>query len=351
MIGRNWKYPMAFLLVILLAGTFFHSFLNRENVLPATERRFPVMGTICHIRLTGEAGTSAEKMKAAADAVQDTFYRIEKICNIFDEKSALSRINQALEKSLQAKCPEEDLWKILLEARFFYQYTEGAFDVTIAPLMRLWGFHRKNVRLPSPGEIAEAKKNTGLDKCIFNDTKRLISSRKGFYPQFDLGGIAKGYALDKAAETAAKYGIRRGLLNLGGNLRTLELPPTEKKKNHMIGIRDPRGGQKSIEIIAMPNNMSMATSGNYERYAVIDNIRYTHILDGRTGHPVSGMLSVTVLTPQGIHSDALSTGIFILGENFAEKVYKDFPGTSILLFREEKGKLIRKSWGKFSIRK
>ena len=179
----------------------------------------------------------------------------------------------------------------------------------------------------------------------------MISSRKGYSPQFDLGGIAKGYALDRAAATAAEHGIRRGLLDLGGNLRTLELPPSGKKKNHIIGIRDPRGGHKSIEIISMPNNMSMATSGNYERYVVIDNIRYTHILDGRTGHPVSGMLSVTVLTPEGVHSDALSTGIFILGESFAEKVYKDFPGSSILLFREEKGKLIRKSWGIFSIKK
>ena len=345
------KYLTALLLVLFLAGTFLYSFLNREDILPSTQRRFPVMGTLCQFRLTGEKGTSPEKMKEAADAVQDTFYRIEKICNIFDKTSSLSRINQALEKSIQAECPEEDLWKILLEARFFYRYTGGAFDVTIAPLMRLWGFHRKKAILPASGEIASAKKNTGLDKCIFDDTAKMISSRKGYSPQFDLGGIAKGYALDKAAETAAKYGIRRGLLDLGGNLRTLELPPEKKKKNHLIGIRDPRGDNKSIEKIEMPNNMSMATSGNYERYVVIDNIRYTHILDGRTGYPVSGMLSVTVLTPRGVHSDALSTSIFILGESFAEKVYKDFPGTSILLFREEKGLLIRKSWGIFSIKK
>ena len=346
------KYLTIILLVFFLAGTFFYSYFNRENdILPSTERRFPVMGTICCFRLTGESGTSAEKLKEAADAVQDTFYRIEKICNIFDEKSALSRINLALKNSSPAECAEEELWKILLEARFFYEYTEGAFDVTIAPLMRLWGFHRKKALLPSSVEIASVKKNTGLDKCIFDERKKMISSRKGYFPQFDLGGIAKGYALDKAAETAAEYGIRRGLLDLGGNLRTLELPPGRKKKNHLIGIRDPRGGHKSIEKIKMPNNMSMATSGNYERYVVIDNIRYTHILDGRTGYPVSGMLSVTVLTPRGVHSDALSTSIFILGESFAEKVYKDFPGSSILLFREENGVLIRKSWGIFSIKK
>ncbi|MBR2364656.1 MAG: FAD:protein FMN transferase, partial [Lentisphaeria bacterium] len=195
------------------------------------------MGTICFFRLAGEEGTNAEEMKLAADAVQDTFYRIEKMCNIFDEKSELSRINRALKEGHEVKCSSE-LWSLLQEARFFYRYSSGAFDVTIAPLMRLWGFHRKNVSLPSEDSIGTVKKNTGLDKVIFYGEKCTLSSGAGT-PRFDLGGIAKGYALDKAAETAEKYGIRRGLLNLGGNLRTLKLPPQRNKKNHCIGIRDP----------------------------------------------------------------------------------------------------------------
>ena len=342
------KFIIAFLLVFLLAGTFLYSLLTYESPLPSEERRFPVMGTVCQFRLTGEEGTSPEMVRKAADAVQDTFYRIEKLCNVFDEKSALSRINRALKNSSSAKCPENDLWEILLAARYFYRYSGGAFDVTIGPLMRLWGFYRKKAHLPSGEEITVIKKSTGLDHCIFDDTKQIKVIGMGCVPQFDLGGIAKGYALDKAAETAAQYGIKRGLLDLGGNLRTLEFSSERKEKYHLIGIRDPKGGSSCAEKIKMPGNMSISTSGNYERYVVINNIRYTHILDGRTGIPVSGMLSVTVMTPEGIHSDALSTAIFILGENFAEKVYKDFPDTSIVLFREEKGQIIRKGWGRFA---
>lgn len=301
------------------------------------------MGTVCSFTLTGDENTAWEDLYKAADKVQETFYAIEKSCNIFDEKSELSKLNSAM-KNAPVKCSEM-LWQILLKARFFHQYSSGAFDVTIQPLMRLWGFYRKKQVLPSAEEIRKVKKNTGLEKVIF-DVKKQTVFAGGSGRAFDLGGIAKGYALDKAAECAASLGIRRGLLDLGGNLRSLELPPGKNKEAHIIGIRDPNGGQNCIETVKMPNNMSIATSGNYERYVVIDNIRYTHILDGRTGRPVSGMLSVTVLTPEGVDSDALSTSIFILGEKFAEKVCKDFPRTSVLLFREENGKIVRKSFGR-----
>ncbi|MBO4303075.1 MAG: FAD:protein FMN transferase [Lentisphaeria bacterium] len=306
------------------------------------ERNFPVMGTVCSFRLVGEAGRSPEEMALAADAVQESFREVERICSRFDEKSELSSLNRNMHRS-----PVKVsllLWGILVEAKFFHSYTSGAFDVTIAPLMGLWGFHRKKALLPSREAIARTKAETGLEKVVFGEKEHSLFSPSGKL-SFDLGGIAKGFALDYAAETAAKHGIRRGLLDLGGNLRSLELPPGNGKKNHIIGIRDPRGGNFSVEKIELPNGMSIATSGNYERYVLIGGIRYTHIIDPRTGSPVSGMLSATVLTRGSMWSDALSTSVFILGESFAEKVCSDFPETSVLLFREEKGKILRRSFG------
>ena len=345
-------YPTRFLcisfcILLLFFSVLFFFLQGRKTFLPTVERRFPVMGTVCAFRLTGEAGKSMEEMNQAADAIQDTFYKMEKLCNIFDEKSALSEINRKIKDYKIAECPGE-LWEIFREAGFFYSYTCGAFDVSISPLMRLWGFYRKKGVLPASSAIAETRKNTGWDKFIFDGKKRTVALRAGSLAQMDLGGIAKGYALDKAAEKAAEMGIKRGLLDLGGNLRSLPLPPQKDRKNFLIGIRDPLGGSSWVENVEMPNNMSMATSGNYERYVVINNTRYTHILDARTGYPVTGMLSVTVLTSKGIHSDALSTSIFILGEDFAEKVCKEFPSTSVLLFREENGKIIRRGWGIFA---
>lgn len=340
-------FRICFFILLLSSLILFSLLYEKKSILPTVERRFPVMGTVCSFHLTGEAGKSMEEMLLAADAVQDTFYEIEKLCNIFDEKSVLAEINRQIKNGNKAEYPEE-LHELFFQAGFFYSLTSGAFDVTIAPLMRLWGFYRKKGVLPAPSAIEETRKNTGWDKFSFDEKNRIITPAHGSKAQFDFGGIAKGYALDKAAEKAVQMGIKRGLLDLGGNLRSLPLPPDKDKKHFLIGIRDPLGGKSFVETIKMPANMSMATSGNYERYVVIGKTRYTHILDARTGTPVSGMLSVTVLTPKGVHSDALSTSIFILGEEFAGKVCKEFPATSVLLFREEKGKIIRKGWGLFA---
>lgn len=344
---KNKKLPVIFLLILFIAGVFLFSFFHREEKkLPEVTRRFPVMGTICSFRLAGNSSMTEEELQKAAQEVQNTFFQIEKMCNIFDEKSELSILNSKMSRS-PVQC-SGSLWELLQEARFFHQYSSGAFDVTIRPLMLLWGFHRKKASLPAESRIKETKNDIGLSRILFDEKNHSVFAPPPGKPQFDLGGIAKGYALDKAARTAAEYGIKRGLLDLGGNLRSLELPPQKNKPCHRIGIRDPEGGDFSVETIELPNGMSIATSGNYERYVRIGGVRYTHILDARTGYPVSGILSATVLTGKAVHSDALSTCVFILGEEFAEKVHKEFPDTSILIFREEKGKLIRKGWGRFA---
>lgn len=339
-------------LLIYFCGIFFlflfvflFVFHKKEKIPASLERRFPVMGTICSFRLIGEENTSPEELAAAADKVQDTFYQIEKICNIFDPGSELALLNEKMNSSPGVCSPR--LWEILHEARYFYRYSSGAFDISILPLMRLWGFYRKRAVLPTEKEIREAKKNTGLDKVFFDDARHTVFVPSPAKIRFDLGGIAKGYALDQAAECAAKYGIRRGLLDLGGNLRSLEKAPGRNKPYHIIGIRDPEGGNFSVENVVLPNNMSIATSGSYERHVFIGGKRYTHILDARTALPVSsGILSATVLTGKGIHSDALSSCVFILGEAFAKKVCRDFPDSSILIYKEENGKIVRKSFGR-----
>jgi thiamine biosynthesis lipoprotein len=151
--------------------------------------------------------------------------------------------------------------------------------------------------------------------------------------RLDLGGIAKGYAIDRAAKAAISKGISCGTINLGGNIRCLQDTPPGKEK-YSVGVRDPLKKDDICGVIHVTGT-SISTSGNYEKYVTIDGTRYTHIMDPATGSPVNGMIAVTVVTPRGVDSDALSTSIFIKGEAFARKTCALIPGTSVLIIRPD----------------
>jgi thiamine biosynthesis lipoprotein len=149
----------------------------------------------------------------------------------------------------------------------------------------------------------------------------------------DLGGIAKGYAVGMAAETAKRLGITSGVVNLSGNAYCFP-KPFPGKTTYRVGVKNPLNKSKIIGSFTMLDS-SVATSGDYERYVVIEGRHYTHIMNPRTGRPVQNMLSVTVVTPRAVDSDALSTSIFIKGAEFAEKIVGEFPRTSVLIIRRD----------------
>lgn len=319
------KQKILFLLglILVFCGGVLLPLWMRSRPLPSQTLDFPVMGTVGSITVYGRDRKIREK---ALDQAQKTIREIESTCNIFKPDSELSRLNAAAFRKEVACSPL--LWEVLCEAERFHKISGGAFDVTVKPLMSLWGFHRKRSTLPSDREIAETMKKVGFDKVRLNPEKhsvRFLSEGVGI----DLGGIAKGFALDKAMETLRGSGIRNAVVNLGGNILCL----TEHgKRDRIIGIRDPVHADRIIARLPMRNN-GIATSGDYERYVVIDGKHYTHIIHPRTGRPVSDMLSVTVVTPRGVDSDALSTSTFILGEAFAEKICREFPDTGVLMVR------------------
>ncbi len=278
---------------------------------------FPMMGTRAAVAFYGDR----EEAENAAKAVRETFLRIQGICNLFDPASELSRLNAtAAEKPFV--CSEE-LWEVLTAAREAYEFSEGAFDITAKPLMDLWGFYRKRGdSLPSAAEIAEAKKRIGLNRVVFDDAHRSVR-----FPvpgmSFDLGGIAKGFAVDKAAEAVLALGVRRGIIDLGGNLRVLPEPPPGRT-HYRIAIRDPHGGHAVLERKLEMLDQSVATSGDYERFVVIQGRKYAHIMNVATGEPATGMLAVTVVAPSALRADIYSTTAFIRGEAFIrDKNLKD----------------------------
>lgn len=266
----------------------------------------------------------------AFETVRKEFRNVESICNIFDPESELSRLNKtAAEKPFV--CSDE-LWFLLVAARGYAEKTSGAFDVTISPLMKLWGFYRKKGEIPPDPALTQALERTGMNKVRFDGKeKSVFFTVPGM--SIDLGGIAKGYALDRALAALRKNHpeIKAGFLDLGGNVLSFG-------STFRAAVRDPFSPKKICAQFPMEGTRAVATSGAYERFVTIGGRRYGHILDPRTGKPAEGCFSATVVASSGLESDALSTAFFVAGESLAEK----FPGVAVLLLRpgrEDPGRL------------
>ncbi|MFA7232025.1 MAG: FAD:protein FMN transferase [Victivallaceae bacterium] len=330
--GMSKSQYWAMLLTIIVVGMLWSYAANKkrnepkpEEIIPKIERFYPSMSTITQATFYGKPELTAK----AADKVQEVFSQIEDTCNIFDKNSEISKLNaSAFDKPF--KCSPL-LWEVLLRSRKAYDISGGTFDITAKPLMTLWGFYQKRGdSLPSEAEIKEAMVKVGLNKVTFDDQNRTV---KFTVPgmSFDLGGIAKGFAVEMAAEEVTKLGIIRGVINLGGNMYCFPQPPPGKEA-YTVGVRNPLNKDGLCGVIEIKKK-SMATSGNYERYVTINGKQYTHIMNPKTGMPVEGMLAVTVLTAKAGDADYLSTAVFINGPEFAKKILPEFPNSSILVIR------------------
>ncbi len=316
----------ALLLFLLFSGglaALFH--MNRNGAKTPYSRTFGVMGTVAEIKFYG----SPDKNRGAAEKVADVFAEVERALNLFDPESELSKLNAtAYEKPFVCS---DILWDVLVKGEEYYKLSDGAFDVTSKPLMDLWGFYRKVRRMPSEEEIAKASAAVGFDNVFMDHSTRTVRFRKPGV-EIDLGGIAKGYAVDLAKRQVELSGVHCGIINIGGNLVCLEEPPPERM-SYRVGIRHPR---KNLELcgVILINDAAFSTSGDYERYVEIDGRRFSHVMDPVTGRPVEKRLSVTVVAGSALDTDAVSTAVFVRGRELAAKILKERPGTSILIIEE-----------------
>ena len=276
--------------------------------------------------------TNREKydFEPAFETIRKEFRKVESMCNFFDPKSELSRLNRtAADKPFV--CSDE-LWFLLVSARNYAEKTSGAFDVTISPLLELWGFYRREGEIPPDSALTQTMERTGMDKIRFDEKeKSVFFTVPGM--SVNLGGIAKGYALDRALAALRKNHpeIEAGFLDLGGNVISFGA-------TFRAAVRDPFSPKKICAQIPMEGTRAVATSGAYERFVTVNGRRYGHILDPRTGKPAEGCFSATVVAESGMESDILSTAFFVAGESLTEK----FPGIAVLLLRpgrEDPGRL------------
>jgi FAD:protein FMN transferase len=319
-IGRRvWReHPFAGILALAFAATAILSAAcaTRE---PYTKETF-VMGTKAWVTIAGMSDRDSER---AAQAAFREMYRIESVMSTWRPSSEISRLNA--DSSGGAVAVSSELYSIVDSSLFYSKATSGAFDVTVRPLVRLWGFQGGTAKLPSDADVARAMSLAGYGKVALDPSNYTISLPPGM--QIDLAGIAKGYAVDRCVAVLAGLGVRNALVNIGGNIYAMGAAPGEK--GWRIGVRDPKGGLETVGTLLLRDE-AVATSGNYENFVEIEGKRYGHIIDPRTGRPVSHVLSVTVVAPTGLASDALSTGLFVLGPVDAPAAVERLAGVAAL---------------------
>lgn len=257
----------------------------------------------------------------AFNLVFDELKRIENKLSKFKQDSELSVLN----KSGEIKASEE-LYFILKKSEFFYTVSEGAFDITIAPLMDLWGFTDKKFRIPDDSEIKSTLKLIGTNKIVFNDKNNVVKfTLSGM--KVDLGAIAVGYAVDCAVKKLLENKIKNCLINVGGEIYCLGL---KNKRPWKVAIQDPKIKNKVTSVIEL-SNKAVTTSGDYESYFEKDNKRFTHIIDPKKGYPVeSEFSSVTIIANDCLTADALATTVFILGKTKTQELLIKFKDVRLI---------------------
>lgn len=265
----------------------------------------------------------AEAVTAAFDEVD----RIDRLMSHYKPESPLSQLNQKAAR--QAVKVEPELFNFIAECLRYSRESDGAFDITVGPLLKTWGFFRGEGRMPTPAEIAEARAKVGWRHVILNERERAIRfDRDGV--ELDLGGIAKGYAVDKAVEVLQQRGIHRALVSAcGSTIYGLGAPPGETAWE--VKLRDPVSSQKTAMTVRL-NNRALSVSGSYEKFFDLGGKRYSHIFDPRTGWPVQGVLSVAVLTETGTAGDALDNVFYVSGIEKSKTLLKGLPQTTAIFF-------------------
>lgn len=274
-------------------------------------------------------GTFVEVISSDVTAAKIVFAeirRIEGLLSIYQSDSDIGRLNQLG----KAQVSQDSLY-VIKKAKEFWQMTDGAFDITVAPLLELWGFKDKHYRMPEKNEIDDLLKLIGSDKIIIDEENKSIEfAVKNM--AVDLGAIAKGYAVDCAVKKLKATGIKSALINAGGDIYCLGRKSGGSWK---IAVRDPKslGFAKILTV----KDEAIATSGNYEQYFILDNKRYAHIFNPKSGYPAeSGVVSVTVIAPDCLTADALATAIFVLGKKNGEELVKNFSDVKVEIIEKKR---------------
>ena len=276
------------------------------------EKSADAMGSTYTIDLYG---TDRIHMEDAADAAFDEVRRIDELLSNYKPDSELSRVNR-----LAAQAPMKvsaELFDLLSRCLEYSRQSQGAFDVTVGPLMKIWGFYKGSGRLPHRGVVQAAMTKVGYQHVRLDRAAGTVwFDRAGV--ELDPGGIGKGYAVDRMVEILKRKGVKSALVaGSGSSLYGLGAPPTEPR-GWRVEIKNPWDSRKTSTEVFL-KDMSMSTSGSYEKFFRAEGKTYAHIMDPRTGFPAQGSVSVSVVAPSTLDSEAWAKPYFVNGRRWAVK--------------------------------
>jgi thiamine biosynthesis lipoprotein len=318
------KSRLLALLLIPLAGAAAGA---GSSALERHEYRY-VMGTSVQVRTFG--GDEAAS-RAAIDEAFASFAEIDRLMSNYRDDSELALVNR---RAPADAVPVTDAtFSVLDAARRVSAASDGAFDVTVGPLVRLWGFHDKTPHIPTAAELAAVRPLVDYRNVVLDPQRKTVHFvRQGV--ELDLGGIAKGFAVEVAAGVLRRRGLD-GFIDAGGNQYLLGTPVG--KKTWTVGIKNPDRPDRVLGIVEK-GETSVSTSSDDSNFLVAGNRKYGHILDPRTLEPSNAALSATVLSRDGTLADAVSKAAFILGPDAGLGLVDSFPGMSaVIAYRKSDG--------------
>ncbi len=288
-----------------------------------------LMGT--RVEITAQ-GADAKRLNRAVNMAFAEIKRIEEMMSEWEDGSELSRINRnAGKKAIKVS---QEILEIITQSIKFSQISRGAFDISWAVLAELWDFSREEPIIPQKEKVAEALKLVDYQNIVVDrESSTVFLQVKGM--RIGLGGIAKGYAVDRAIHALQQEGVKDAIVNAGGDLRVIGKKDGQPWR---VGVQDPRGKGNLLGVLEITDT-SFASSGDYERYFIKDGIRYHHLLNPKTGFPAQGCRSVTIICASALQADALSTAVFVLGPVAGLKLIEGLPGVEALIIDQE-GRII-----------
>jgi len=258
-------------------------------------------------------GTDAAVLQSAAEEAAEEARRLDHMLSNYIPTSEWSEVNRDAASRPVRVSPE--LFQLLTDCVNYSRESDGAFDISVGPLMKVWGFYKGTGRLPHRAEIRGALAGVGYNNIVLDPAARTVRFARPAV-ELDPGGIGKGYAVDRMVEVLRKDGITASLVSASGSsIYAMGAPPSEPR-GWKIGIKNPKKPTHTIEDVYLKDE-SMSTSGNYEKFFYAEGRMWSHIMDPRTGYPAEGILSVSVIAPRTLDSEAWAKPFYVNGRQWA----------------------------------
>lgn len=326
-------YSMLVLGLLVLVLSVSTISCNRRQISEYQSEEF-LMDTLVSI---STYGTDTDILKESIEKAFSEMRRIADLTDRFPEPgttayqiSDVVKINEMA--GIKPVVVNDDVFRMLQLAQEYNRLTEGAFDITIGPVMDLWGFGRKEQKIPTQTQLQTALALVDSGELILDEKAHSVFLRKKGM-SLDLGAVAKGYAVEKAAQILKGQGVEKAMVNAGGNIKVLG--EKAKKKPWKVGIQDPRNSSALLGILSLQDE-SAVTSGDYNRSIQIDGKKIHHIISPRTGYPAKYNMSVTVITKDSSRADLLSTALFLLESQQALDLASKLADTEAVIVTADK---------------